>query len=360
MRFSSEKEQTKIFRTVYAFGSFCDKIYGYMTLQPDGKILGYYHPNEARYEIRKGKLYFFHENGYITSVLDYYPETNMFMGFVYNKKYPLFLAPVITLNQFNSRLEYPPILINSIPKSGTYFLERALIEIGYNSHRLHLSGYNIVDDYRGISDEEMHVDPEKVRIYLPVYLITSLLKNGELVVGHIESKEVIYEIKKQDILLIYLVRNLRNVLVSLYRFKYNKVKPNDSIPNDYYWRKVTKDKERFKAFLLVYFEYDLSHIKNIASLICEENEREKDNVIIIRFEDLVNLKLGNEIKKKISHIHRDLFKFIEIGLKKALFTKTSTFSGKISNFEELWDDEVEEFFEISGLKKLNQLLGYEK
>lgn len=251
----------------------------------------------------------------------------------------------------NNNFNCSGFLINTIPKAGTYFLEAVLSALGASSLRLHLSGNEIVDDYRGLSDDEIHRDPECVRVKCPIELITSLL-NGNTVVGHIEFLSVLNKAREQGNVVFNLYRNLREVLVSLYRFKLNKVKSLGG--GDDFWRTLG-DENRFLAFLIFYAERDIAHIKKVAETIISD----KDS-LCISYEDMCAGSLSSDIRSELEKIQIGFSDAVVSQLSKLSGTQTPTYSGQRSEWAQYWNSDVEAFFVSSGLLDINKRLGYEK
>ena len=270
-------QQKKIFRTIYRIGALGGTNFGHVILKSDGTVGFYQHPNEVRFDFDGTTLSFINTAGNITSQLRYSLEANCFLG-----KMPsdLYLLPILELpfEQSNDSPNLPAILINSIPKSGTYFLEAACTEMGVRALRLHLSS-QFSHNYREISAEEMHHNPNQLVVPSPAGAIAHLLCAGEQVVGHIDDHSQLDEFIKAGVTVLHCTRDLRDVLVSLYHFKRSKVAPVS--PADTAWRKLGLS-SGFIAFLCYFAEKDILLIKRTAEIILERSES------IIRFEDAIN------------------------------------------------------------------------
>lgn len=312
----------QIQRTVYSFGSPCDKEYGKLVLMRDGTIYGYTHPNEHTWFLSGKQLIFRGQNGRITSRFKYCDQHKIFFGKVEGKKWPLYLIPIIHLGhrppQDPKGEAFPSVFVNSIPKAGTYFMEAVLKDIGLSPTRIHVSGRDIIDDYRGLEDSLMHKNPQAVRLFCPIELITVLL-DGEVMVGHVEHTPVIRRIREQGICVFQLVRNLRSVLLSLYRFKLHRVSPNDSEPP---WRSLPPEKS-VKAFIMYYHDKDLNHIRAIAKSIIRD-----EDAILMHYEKLCHGVIPEDAYSKIQNISPALAARLPNALKRQLYTNTPTFMGR--------------------------------
>lgn len=318
-----------------------------MVLRDGGAVAGYHHPNEARWRLDGNTLVFSTRDGRITSRLDRVEGANVFIGSAVGSNWPLYVLPVIShIPRQNCSL--PSVFINSLPKSGTYFLEKVLSALGWRPTRLHLTDGAAVDDYRYLSDDEMHVAPEAVRTPCPTRCLGALIGHGEIVVGHLSNQNEIHDLLGEGLLEIRLIRNLRDILYSLFRFKLAKVRP--SIEQSEAWRN-TSHPEQITEFFQFFLDKDIKNIIEQANYFLESN-----SFISIRFEDLIKFEVS------------DLEAFITArgiskencssALKESMFTNTSTWSGKISSWEEVWNEDIEKLFMNSGLYDINIKFGY--
>lgn len=286
----------KLTRTVYAFGSPCDTIYAKLVFKADGTIYGYSHPNEKYWRLEDDELLLISQDGNITS--RYKSDgMNNWIGHLEGKKWPMCLNTLITLDEIHNINKFPSIFVNTVPKAGTYFVESALRSIGFSSVNLHLSGNYTVDDNRHLSQQEIHVRPRDVRLSCPIELVTSLL-DGEQIVGHIEYFDIIQKIREQNICLLSIVRNLREVIVSLYRFKQNKVQATDY--GDKFWRQIGES-NRISAFLLYYHEKDLEHIRVIARSMLDDKQS-----ILLRYEEMLDGIISPKAAEYLNSFYPDL------------------------------------------------------
>jgi len=346
----SKKLFNIVTRTVYSFGSQCDNLYGQMVLMPDGSIEGYHHPNENSWKLSGNEILFFAADGTLSRRFKSDGRNN-WIGRSEGGKWPFFLLELLSLKSINTNEKFPKVFVNSVPKSGTYFMEATLRKVGVMPTNLHVLDNGIIDDYRDVPEEEMHVRPHDLRFKCPTTLITKVMKDGETLVGHIADFDTIKSIRAQGVCIISLIRNLRNVLVSLYRFKLNKVLPIDD--GDRYWRKLSDDM-RFVAFLIYFNDKDIRNIREMAKTF--SNDRDG---ILLRYEDMLKGELTEDIAGKLDRYHKSFSEKISRALVKRKDSRTSTFSGVHSDWRKYWSDEAEEYFRISGLYEINKRFGYE-
>ena len=150
----------RIWRTVYRYGSLTAGHFGDLVLHRDGRVGRYRHPNEAAYRLTDDGLAFFNTEGEFTNALAFAADVYAF----FSRKAGLYLLPVLEMARSAPRPEAgPALLINTIPKSGTYLLEAAAAQAGWSRTRLHLPAH-FLDDFRGVADTDMHAAPERHRL----------------------------------------------------------------------------------------------------------------------------------------------------------------------------------------------------
>jgi hypothetical protein len=181
--------------------------------------------------------------------------------------------------------------------------------------------------------------------------VAAILRPGDLLVGHIDAKRDIEALRSPGVFAISLVRDLRNALASLYRFKQSVVVPIDA--GDRAWRRA-HEADRFIAFLAFHASRDVEFAKAVTMTIL--NER---GACRVRFEDLVSGHVGAEFGDQLEGLQSGLSTRLESALKARLGAKTPTYSGALSDWRTIWDDRAEQFFVDSGLQDLNAELGYE-
>ncbi|MGR5177854.1 sulfotransferase domain-containing protein [Vibrio mediterranei] len=344
MVFFKRDERPDIKSVIYSFGSPWDRSYGNILLRQDGSIGLYSNYNESFWKIDDGKLLLLSKDNIITSEFTFDNLSNSWQGRSVGKRWPLYLTPIIEVS-VERKDSTKSILVNSIPKSGTYFLESILHDLDYTSTKLHVSGNDTIHDNRGDISENIHFDPNKRHIRCNLTHLSTLLSGSKTVtVGHIEDQVSINAFIDNDFVVISMVRDLRDVLVSLMRFKEKTVKIKS--PADALWRSL-HGSDKLTAFISHYHEKDIRHIIQVTNNILNFPET------IVKYEDLVTNKFNRtcfEGIEKIAHLENVVSSNIN--------KNTSTYSGKRTRYQEYWNDAIECYFEESGLKKLNERLGY--
>ncbi|WP_144240859.1 hypothetical protein [Dyella japonica] len=339
-------ENAHLFRTVFKYGSTMYGLYGDMVLGVDGLVRYYSHPNERRYELCDDRLLFFNEVDEVTAELTRVGEGQVFLSGGLQR---VFLLPTLVLDEHPAPLpDYPPMLINSIPKSGTYLVEGVLRHLGVAPIGLHLGSY-IYDDNRGIEEADVHRAPQSRRHSLPAGALAALMGRGECVVGHIEDSFQLAAIDKLGVAKLNCIRDLRDVLISLYRFKLSTVDPLDV--EDRLWRALPES-GRFLGFLLHFADRDVKHVQEVARAIAA------DVGVRLKFEELLTGQLTEDTSAALAAIDGELATAFSTKLPLVLGMPTSTLSDRPSSHEEHWSAAVQDFFEESGLAEANRMLGY--
>jgi hypothetical protein len=176
------------------------------------------------------------------------------------------------------------------------------------------------------------------------------LNPGDIVVGHIAALDDVNVLRAVGVFDIAMIRDLRNVLVSLFQFKLDKVIPTG--PGDALWREADP-RDRFVSFLAFHSDKDMEFVKSVAQSILTD-----PRACRVRFEDMLAGVLDGPLRDRLASIEDNLpGRFAEaLGMKRC--TSNPTFSGKLAEWRNVWDDRVDRFFRESGLQDLNARLGY--
>lgn len=346
--------RSRLCRTLFSFGSSCDGQYGHMVLLPGGGICGYTNRNEQTWSLSGEELCLHGRDGKVTSRYLECSHSGAWFGKFQGTIWPLYLVPVLQLSAgVNESLKpgsgKPSFLVNTIPKSGTHYLESALNHMGFPSQRMLLGGRDRVDDFRGLTADGTHRNPGSRRLRCPPYLVTAMLR-GEHVLGHIAVPDELAKVKGQGVHIIYTIRNLRDVLTSLYRYKLTKVVATNA--SDRYWRSL-EEPARLPAFLL-HFEEEFQHQIRMANVILADSDG-----IVLRYEDMCNGIVTPQAVPRLDTINPGFSVRLRDALAAKFGSANPTFSGKISNWRDIWNRDVERFFVEAGLADANRALGYE-
>lgn len=266
-------------RSVFLFGAMGHGPHGYITFAEDGRVTTYQNRNEAFYRYEEGVLSFLNDTGSVTSTLaplEGHPLCFRPHGNGIGSHY---LEPVLTLAPTQPPADAatdlptdrPPVLINTLPKSGTYMAAQALLDIGYTQVDLHLSAH-FLHDNRGVPQDEIHWSPNERALPIPARAAVALLKPGEFMVGHIDSPEELRAIQRMPVQLLNIVRTPYSQILSMMKFRQKKVKPT---PKDLVWHSLT-GMAQLKAFVI---SHPVDYWLSFSQMITEEFP-------FLRFEDL--------------------------------------------------------------------------
>jgi hypothetical protein len=98
----------------------------------------------------------------------------------------------------------PPVIVLSVPKSGTYFTEALYKRMGYHGVRVHAMDA-VCNDYR--------VDEIAGLKGVPITILSRLVLSGQVIVSHC-SRNAAIETALTGFKKIYLYRNLREIFIS--------------------------------------------------------------------------------------------------------------------------------------------------
>ncbi|MEO7797675.1 MAG: hypothetical protein ABIY47_08125 [Opitutaceae bacterium] len=135
------------------------------------------------------------------------------------------------------------VLLNSVPKSGTYLLSKALELAGIIDTGVHLRN-EFIWDFREQSLDGVVRNPNQFRQAAPLSKTLGRISNGQFVVGHLEPTDEAVA-RAADFAHIFLVRNVLDGLVSHMRFTVDPRTDGRST----YLDNITDDRERFRTYL---------------------------------------------------------------------------------------------------------------
>lgn len=285
---------------VFCFGDYATHCFGLMTLDEGGEVRGYCNEREDRWSLVDGELRFLLRGSEIvTSRLRLVcEEPLLFHGASTADNNRLYLRELLSLQSLAalpSDPARPPLLINTVPKSGTYWLRQAFLHLGSQPTCLHL-GNSLVHDQRGLPDDErIHREPWLRRTSLPLSLLGPALPAGSVSVGHVHDRREIEELARQGVAMIQVVRNLRDVIASLYHFKRHVVDPaHDRDPS---WRHASDPTSRFLGFISCYRNNEIQVLADCVR--CFTNHADP---VTLRFEDLVNGHVNPCLEPELTRI----------------------------------------------------------
>jgi len=272
---------------IFTFGDYSGPSYGCLSFEGDSVVRASFpHDRESFYRLNGTELEFlFADELSVTArfrLVQRHPL--LFHGATVGLANRLYLCEVLS---FPPRDSDPPpsplrpaVLINSVPKAGTYYLQRAFQELGYRPTDLHL-GNATLHDFRGLPrDSSIHRSPRAHEVSLAMNLLPPFLPAGSVTVGHIDAAGVLADFQHANVCILALVRDLRSILWSLFRFKLAVVDPLDD--GDRHWRSRPSHLEGFMGFLAYHLGRDMVHIVN-----CFRTFAGLVDVPVLRYEDLL-------------------------------------------------------------------------
>lgn len=344
-----------LYQSIYAYGSPCGEFFGHLTLDRSGAVRGYAHANEHHHTIAGEELIFRAADGRPTSRFRISEHADAFLGRVEDSCYPLHLVPVIRIDPPNiAQRRGAGVFINSIPKSGTYFTEAAFSLAGFPSLRLHLNGITgDTLDWRGIPDADVHRLTNRV-VKLPAKLLGPLLAGGSIA-GHSAEEQLFASFRSADVLVVHLVRNLRDQMVSNYRMFIDKRMPTSEFAQ-FCLRLPFEDGMRlFYAYHhgRQSIQPDLHLTRRIVEMLSR-----LPNAIVLRYEDFSRGVIPDDVAAHLDGYSPGLAADLRAAFRAANGRPTPTLSKARSNWRATWSDSLEAFFQALGLEELNRMLGY--
>jgi hypothetical protein len=352
----------RLSKAVFAFGSPRGAFFGHLTLSCDGHIFGYTHPNEHRWTLVGDHLEFRNFQGSTSSSFTHCGD-NVWIGHSLTPaaKTPkgrprasadLFLLPMLDLSSDAlpaSAFSMSTLIVNSIPKSGTYYVSRVLELLGQPPSGLHMTDdvAHGVFDFRGQDANLMHSAPQDFRIDVWLPLAAKILR-GQHAVAHIHEIQTLRSLTSlPDVGVINVVRNLKSVIGSLYAFKLRHVRPLDE--SDRRWRML--EKGRCAAFMRHFKDSDLLNLGRVAGCILQTAPETR-----LRYEDLYSLN-ENAFSAACARFGIDEAVFSR-AVKAATNQPTSTLNPDREQYRFEWSSECEAIFHELHLDELNKALGY--
>jgi hypothetical protein len=246
-----------------------------------------------------------------------------------------------------------PLVVCTIPKSGTYLVSELLERLGCVPTRLHLSRHSLTD-YRFASLREAREEYERFQVDLRLETAVRLLLPGQFAVGHLECsndvRDCLGRAKK-----IFTYRNLRDGLVSYMRFLASTGRGGDRTAQ---WKDLPAGPEQMLSFLdhagHEFFGLSLPLLGWV----------DEADVLKLSFESIYGDHGPTEQQQAIDRLHS----FLELPgpvpgaadlVRSILGTPTITWSGGRARRETYWNGEVERRFIDFGGAEANVRLGYD-
>ena len=328
--------------TVFRLGSPCADNYGFLVLKSKGIIFGYESENEKFWDFDEESVYFTAADGRVTSRYRHYGPENIWIGHHERSLYPMYLMPVLSYSPNLAKRHMPPLLINSVPKSGTHFAQQIAMELGFQSGATMLTWERNVDDfqYEGRADIDDERPGARGKI-CPLDVAVAAIPNGTVVLSHAVNPVWIGAQGVSGLSVIHCIRDLRDVLISLYRWK---IKKGDS---------ANIPAMSIDTYLQEEAGSDIELLRQSAANIIAHGH---DNVI--RYEELMKRKPSGKLVDTLMRVTNATKSKVEQAIATARNKPAATFTAHHSDFRKVWTDGLQTYFEESGLEALNLQLGY--
>lgn len=223
-------------------------------------------------------------------------------------------------SQLEGRKKGPKVVLNSLPKSGTHLLESLFFQLPYMRH----CGKKTL--------KIQTQDPIEPKIK-----VLNKLKNGHFLLAHMQYHDMVLDrLLYNDLKLIQLVRDPRDVLLSHLNYIENMDKTQKS--HEYIKRFTTRE-DKIKAMI-----EGKPHVLEPYPEVLDKfgDWLSKDQVLCIKFEDLIGPKGGGSQNRQLEAVE-SICDFISINVNKDKLStisekvyspKSSTFNkGKIGNWK---------------------------
>lgn len=238
------------------------------------------------------------------------------------------------------------ILVNSIPKSGTYLLGKLLESLGIQGGEFHFRNSHYWDWTIDRSLEEHIENHKKFRVDAAFEEAIGRVGEGYFYAHLYFDEQTDLILKKHDVRThFFLVRELREALVSMYRFQFHQRSTEEPVENR---------QAQFAAWVT---KHAASHLHGMEMQIPWVSRCS----LCIRYADLIGdngaeaqaallYRIAEVLAMDPDHV-RTIFHHAAIG------SKTRTYIGKPSRIDEYWSDAAEKVFLSLAGDRMNQRLG---
>jgi hypothetical protein len=246
-----------------------------------------------------------------------------------------------------ARVDIDPVIIVSVPKSGTYLFAEMLSAVGVQALDIHIATTSF-QDLRYCSKEFAINHSAETFKFVPCEKVLPLVHSGQFLVSHFPcTPEIVRQLRRFKVIFTY--RNLRDTLVSTMRWVGRKGGVLPDTPDG--WESLEDSPERMEQFVEKRGGHYLDNIKLMRDWPAQPG------VLSLSFEDIQG---DHGAVRQMQTLQR-MLDFVGISLpaselsqvlSKCLGKDTLTFSGKRSNRKNLWSDKVEDFFVSRGGEEL--------
>lgn len=259
-------------------------------------------------------------------------------------------APVLALGGVGAH----PVMIVSVPRTGTHFAAELLSHLGLLNAGLHLSPGIEADRAQ---DRRFLVPtlsgPDWLTHSIRFGDVMRLLRNGQFVQGHVPYDGPKRSAELGPAKVVYLRRSIRNALVSSMRFveKLSGGQPIAGDP-DTAWFGAPAGPEKLLAYLKTYGAGYPEMINAISPW------RSLPQTFVLNFDLIVNgERMSDAVDHAVllaEHVGAEVGRAqVEQAIRNATGSDTASWTGRLSRYQEFWSDAVEAKFEQMGLAALD-------
>jgi len=234
----------------------------------------------------------------------------------------------------------------SLPQSGSHMIQQIFSNIGMQHIRVQHDRHNI-GDYRFMTDQERIDFSRRDDSYSFSLAEThKWIMNGQFAHNHLKYDDNAYILLRDSDLMMYLLkRDLRNCLVSHAR---SKQQGNIYCSNE-------------QSKLMDMYVTSSYHHEIIETIKLQLPWFENNTFDVLSFEDLSGQNGKDQQYQNIMKLLEDVelphLQMDDI-IKKSINVKTFSYSGDNSNWISYWSEKIERWYQDSGLKQMNETLGY--
>jgi hypothetical protein len=240
-----------------------------------------------------------------------------------------------------------PLIVISLPKSGTYLMAELLKAFGYRATGWHLSA-RYCTDYSHADLVEARRDPAKYSRNGTPGEFLSRVRPGEFAVGHLPYNEEILQ-ATAGFQRLYLTRDLRTALVSYMRFLADTGRMDaKNLP----WYPLADPRQRVVVFLA-------TTAPRLLEALYERmvGWSQLDAIHHVRFEDLTAdtpqaLRTIDALASSLDVKHDDANTLLQTSLSATTVTK----SDGLTQLDDYWSDDAEKWFHRIGAADLQTRL----
>jgi hypothetical protein len=247
------------------------------------------------------------------------------------------------------------ILIDTIPKAGTYLIALLLSKLGLENSGLHFRN----DRYWNFKDKpigEIVADPDQYMRRATLEHALGLVDSDAFAVAHLHCDDTARaSLKVTCATHVFIVRNLRECLISHMRFVSD---PRRRCPPPKWLLEQSSEKDRMLGYMATSAGNYLKDIERQMSWLSEPID------CLARFETILGDQGEGDQRALleqlilVARLDADPAHAQNILNKDVIGQATRTFSGARSSTDRFWSEGAEDEFKRLGGKELNEKLGY--